>query len=358
MAQFTLETVDGPARVRGQCCVALDKTGNPRIAYAAAGGDVRLARRNAGVWTIEDLPTGTIVAPSDVDRVCLEIDSKGQPHIAYVDNESGHLLHGVRSGDGWTLTPVPTSLFFGDPRGVVHIALKLHPGRMNPELLDAPIFGFHDLTSVSLGYTRHVNGKLKPTLAASTSALAGALDDSQVASTGMCLAMAFDRLSESLHLAYTSEVADVQRLRRKRILDTTAAKLSEADLLESGRFVVGSTSIAKGTASTCVAFVDVTNQAVKAWVELPDLPEPSKELVAANVAGTVPSVAQNRGEFRLAYSDNNTPKLATRDRFGAWSLEVIDPDGGTMPSLAYDNLGNAHVAYVAGGTLKYATRME
>jgi hypothetical protein len=80
--------------------------------------------------------------------------------------------------------------------------------------------------------------------------------------------------------------------------------------------------------------------------------------VAANVPGTVPSVAQNRGEFRLAYADNNTPTLASRDRFGKWHLEVIDPGGGVMPSLAYDNLGNAHIAYAAGSTLRYATRME
>lgn len=363
MAEFTIETVDGPARVRGQCCLALDKSGNPRIAYAGSGGDVRLARRDGGAWTVENLPTGTFVTPSDVDRVCLEIDSQDQPHIAYVDNESGHLIYGVRDDDGWTLTPVPSSLLLGDPRGVVNISLKLHPGRLSAdlsttELKDAPTLGFHDLTSVSLAYARRVDGKFKPAVVASTASLATALDDSGVASTGMNLSMAFDRLSESLHLAYSSRVAEVQRLRRKRILDTTAGDLSSSDLLADDRIVVGATSIAKGEGTTCVAFADITNRQLKAWVELFDLPEPSRELIAADVPGTVPSVALNRGEFRVAYADNDNPKLASRDRFGKWSLEVIDPAGGAMPSLAYDKRGNAHIAYVAGSTLKYATRSE
>ncbi|WJE50468.1 hypothetical protein QRE66_13795 [Bacillus cereus] len=56
----------------------------------------------------------------------------------------------------------------------------------------------------------------------------------------------------------------------------------------------------------------------------------------------------------IAYGDENQLKLASRNQSGMWIVEVIDPEGGGMPSLAYDALGNTHIVYTVGNALKYA----
>jgi hypothetical protein len=72
-------------------------------------------------------------------------------------------------------------------------------------------------------------------------------------------------------------------------------------------------------------------------------------------------VAQtSRGKFRIAYGEDNKLKLASQNLFGGqWVVEVVDPDGGVMPSLAYDKLAlNGHIAYSVQHTLKYASWTE
>lgn len=61
---------------------------------------------------------------------------------------------------------------------------------------------------------------------------------------------------------------------------------------------------------------------------------------------------------RIAFADDNKVKLASRDRSANWTVETVDPAGGAMPSLAYDNEDHCHIGYVSGGTLKYATRKQ
>ncbi|WP_147436808.1 hypothetical protein [Oceanobacillus piezotolerans] len=89
------------------------------------------------------------------------------------------------------------------------------------------------------------------------------------------------------------------------------------------------------------------------------LPEPHNEMVATTVYAVNPSVAKYRGNYRIAYGDENRLKFASRDRTGIWMVEVIDPEGGGLPWLVYDEIpGNAHIAYTVGKTLKYAKGTE
>ena len=68
-----------------------------------------------------------------------------------------------------------------------------------------------------------------------------------------------------------------------------------------------------------------------------------------------PTVAGELADrLRIVYGEDGKVKLARRERLGGWTVEVIDSEGGEMPFLAYNNLGNAHVAYAAGRGLKYA----
>jgi hypothetical protein len=347
---FTFETVDGA--VNGQVCLALDKNGNPHIAYAGVGGKLMLASRDVdGTWIHEELFGGGLVGAPEENRICLEIDSQGNPHIAYRELSSGNLYYGFKRDNRWEFTPVPTSLFFHDPRGVSGYAFKLHSGRLTPELRDTPHFVFHDLTSNSLGYTRKVGGEFKITK----------VSEGNAWSVGLNPSMDFDDLSETFLIAYTEELDNgpgtepLSRVSVTRIQDPLEGTIGFKSLLEQGRFrVVRPTSITSDT-KWCVAYGDFTNNTLKASVFDFGLPEPHKEIVAATVFPVTPSVAKAPGkDYRIAYGDDNKLKLASRNQFGEWNVEIIDPSGGEIPSLAYDNLGNAHIAYMLGNTLKYA----
>ena len=131
--------------------------------------------------------------------------------------------------------------------------------------------------------------------------------------------------------------------------------LSVAQKLGVGVFI-RPTSIAGETGSQCVACFDAADGTLKATIQ--DSGVTAHETVARNVAATVPSAAKHRGLFRIAFADDNKVKLASRNRLATWTIETVDAAGGAMPSLAYDSVSNCHIGYVAGGTLKYATRKE
>jgi hypothetical protein len=360
--QFTFETVDGPDSVRGQSSLAFDKDGIPRIAYVDVSGRVRLASRASGAWTIEKILGTGIVDPSDEDRVCLEIDSLGNPQIAFLDGTNHLLIYGVKLHNDWTFTTVPTH--FRDARSVINFSFKLHPGRLTPELRDTPHFAYKDMSGPNLGYTRMFRGRLEATTVDDREAENEAADDTGAFDDGLHTSLTFEVLSEELRIAYFDQKNlhsgfPVQRLCLARILDVEANIISRTTAILSvldGDDILGTCSSLATTmgGGIHIAYVDLSNHILKAFVKDFDLPEPRKETVATGVTRTVPSAADKGGEFVIAYGDDNKLKLASRDKFGEWSVEVVDPSGGAMPSLAFDKFGNAHIAYTVGRALKYA----
>jgi hypothetical protein len=352
MTAFTFETVDGGANPAGLCCLALDKAGNPRIAFAGPQGEIKLAQRNAGAWSVEDVTAGEFVAKIENSRVWLQIDSLGNPHVAYRGALTGHLIYGVKRGDHWTFQALPTSTSHG-VAGLVHLAFMLHPD------FDTPHFIFTNLTDAALGYTRMIGGAFK------TTAITGAdpLDDLGVITNGLLPSAVLDPSSGAINVSYVMEVGSGRhKLRWKRILDPTADKLSvEQETLSAPQplgegIFIRLTSIAATFRDRCVAHYDGADRSLK--VSLPNGPVPITQIVAQNIAATIPSAAQHGGLYRVAFADGNQVKLALRDRFTNWTVETVDAAGGAMPSLAYGNANNCHIGYVSGGTLKYATRKE
>jgi hypothetical protein len=351
MADFRFETVDSAANPMGFCCLVLDKAGNPRIAFAGPQGEIKLAQRNAGTWTVEDVTAGGFISASENNRVWLQLDSAGNPQVAYVARTSDHLLYGAKRDGHWTFQEIPTSsLGLGAP---IHISFLLHPGRFTPELRDTPHFLFHDGSHEALGYTRLINGVFK-TLSI----------DPEATESGMFSSAAVVEGSDEINIAYVANLADPvkQMLHTMRIIDPSARRLSvdEGTLsvsqpLGAGVFI-RPTSLAGEPGRQCVACHDSAERTLKANIQ--DSGVISFETVARDVAGTVPSAAKHLGLYRIAFADGNTVKFASRDRQANWSIEIIDATGGAMPSLAYDNAKNCHIGYVAGTTLKYATRKE
>ena len=359
--QFTFETVDGPDGVRGQSSLALNKDGIPRIAYVDVAGKIKLANRDSGAWTIEEVSSAGIVDPSDEDRVCLQIDSGGNPQIAFLDGTNHLLIHGVKLNNNWTFTTVPTH--FRDARSVINFSFKLHPGRLTPELRDTPHFVYKDMSGPNLGYTRMFGGRLEAATVDDRDAENRAADDTGAFDDGLHTSLAFDDLSEELRIAYFDQQNlhggfPIQKLFLARIVDVEAdiisRKTAVVSLLDSDSILGTCSSLTSANGNIHIAYVDLTNHILKAFVKDFDLPEPRKETVATVVTRTVPSAADKGGGFVIAYSDDNKLKMASRDKFGTWSVEVVDPSGGAMPSLTFDKFGNANIAYTVGQALKYA----
>ncbi|PLS09599.1 hypothetical protein [Neobacillus cucumis] len=354
MAQFMFETVDNSRPVEGMPCLALDKNSNPHIAYADGGRKLILANRVDGSWVQEEVSSAGLVGGSD-PTICLRIDSEGNPHIAYLSYD-GLLTYGVKRNNHWELNAIPTSRF-GDPRGVSGFDFRLHSGRLTPELRDTPYFAYHDLTSNSLGFTRKVEGQFKRMLV---------IPEDYPWDKGLYPSMVFDGDSETFLISYIEELEQgepdpalppLTKVRVTRILDPIEGTVGYTALLDNDHFQVARPTSIAGATQWCVAYADLTNRKLKASVFELGLEEPHKEMVTDTVYPVAPSVALELGirhGYRIAFGDENKLKLASRDQSGVWVVEIVDPDGGNMASLAYDNLGNAHIAYTAGKTLKYA----
>jgi hypothetical protein len=117
------------------------------------------------------------------------------------------------------------------------------------------------------------------------------------------------------------------------------------------------TSIVRTLFGGCLAYFDVASKTLKASVSASGISE--LETVATDVKNAItPSAAVNGNAFRIAFSDLEAVKLASRNQSGIWAVETVDPVFGQTPSLAYDKSGTAHIAYVKNGALKYGRRSE
>ena len=276
MTTFTFETVDGSGA--GQSCLALDKEGNPHIAYAthlqpATLPNVMYAHRNAGTWALERLPTGTIVEQSDENRVCLAIDSQGNPQVAYIDDSSNHLIWAVKRGDSWTFTHVPTR-FLIDPQNVDAISFQLELGGSDPAAQDTPHFAFHDAGQQALGHTTIVDGKLQATVVEQI----GIGVHAEGFDTGLHPSLAWDPHASPM-LAYfnINDTGDLMALRNATLLNGT---WQIALLVPGGRKMGASVPVAFGIRA--VAYFDVLNSALKVWADGEDrIVAPGNFLMAA-----------------------------------------------------------------------------
>jgi hypothetical protein len=356
MTQFAIEAVEGAPRARGKCCVALDAGGSPHIAYATEAGHVAIASRSGG-WAIEEVFGSGIVRPEIEERVWLAIGADGNPQIAFIGGE-GTLVHGARRDGAWIFSQLPTNQF-NEPGGVTGFGFRLHPGRLTPELRDTPHFVAGDLSTDSLIYVRPVSGAFRRTVITAAVDFSG---DGDFNRTGLASSMIFDAGSETIQVAYAEEIHGLTRLRLRRILDLGQGGVSNEQVLEQNTFVVGATSTWTGS-ETWVAYCDVTNGQLKVATTL------AGELIIEQVADVlgrmVPSLARNdflsgRPEetLRIAYSDRERLKLATRRRGQGWGVEEIAAAAPGTPSLAYDRDAKGHIAYTVGSTLKHVTLTE
>ncbi len=351
---FTFEAVANDIAVSGgEVSLALDKAGNPSIAFSQAGsGQIVVARRNGGAWTHENVPGGFIGA--DI-RPWLAMDSLGNPRLGYQDLSSGELVHAVKSAGQWSFTHIPTRLTppLG-PGGVAGVTFALHPGRLDTESRDVGFFAYTDLATDGIGFAH--TGSIGPTPVTV-----------QVAANRMTsfadASVSFDP-SENFFVGYvsffhTGAPQDFVSVLETHVVDIEQGTFSTPNVIEGSPFinVRRPTSNARTFSDGCLAYFDMASKTLKASVASGGILR--IETVAANVNNIVtPSAAAKGNDFRVAYADTDAVKLASRSQFGDWTVEAVDAVSGGSPSLAYDNAGTANIAYAAGGTLKYGRRSE
>jgi hypothetical protein len=362
MSTFASEVIDSSVSDFGQCCIALDQSDNPHIAYANKNGRPRLASRNAGSWSQEELFGAENIGDSEHDRICLEIDSGGNPHIAYRGVTTGFLLYGVKRDNTWIFTPVPTNLFLFEPGGVTSYDFRLFHSRSIPELRDTPHFVYTDSSTDKVGYTRNrIDSKGRLKLQPISAGTVG-----ETERINSWVSIAYDALGETFRMAYLQVQADLSVLGTKVILnpspsfdDPPEGVFSRRLDLAVGNFLVNRPTSTACNGHFCVSYYDATNSQLIALFFDFSSSDPFKKVLANIDFPVVPSVACNPfGKYRIAFGDGSKLNLASQNRIGQWDVNVVDSEGGDMPSIVYDDSGKGHIAYTLKNTLKYVSWIE
>jgi hypothetical protein len=145
---WTLETVDAPGETGWDSSLALDKSGQPRISYYRSDQtvSVKFAERLGGQWNIETVDTkaGT---PSS-----LRVDSSGRPLVAYHGLSKDHLLRfAYRTEAGWQTETVDSQGV--DPNGGTRASVSLAL-----DSSDNPHIAYVDFNTGTLKYASRLNG--------------------------------------------------------------------------------------------------------------------------------------------------------------------------------------------------------
>ena len=75
-----------------------------------------------------------------------------------------------------------------------------------------------------------------------------------------------------------------------------------------------------------------------------------------SVDGECDIKVDGNGDVHIAYKDDNNDLAYALKSGGGWTLELVDGDEPFGISIAFDQLGNPHIAYETGSDIKYATK--
>jgi len=183
---------DVSALAAGTTSIAVDGAGRPWVAFYATNGDLRLARRTGGAWTV-DLVDG---AASNAGQWCsLAISANGTPSISYYDASVQDLKYARRSGASWVIQTV-------DATGDVGAGTSLVLDNQGD-----PHIAYTDNTNGNLKYARQVAGVWTRETADGSADAVGASQNS----------IALDHLGNP-HIAYISSApASYVRYARKSL---------------------------------------------------------------------------------------------------------------------------------------------
>jgi len=128
---WQVTAVDSTASVGKYDSLALDSAGEPHISYWDEDGmNLKYASRSGLAWIAQTLDSAGDVG----EYTSMALDSADHPHISYYDATNTDLKYATNNGSGWTFTPLPTADTDGD---YTCIAV---------DSLDLPHIAYHDVT--------------------------------------------------------------------------------------------------------------------------------------------------------------------------------------------------------------------
>jgi hypothetical protein len=386
MSKFSTTTVDDSGDVHGQVTLAIGSAGLPVIAYTSQSGEVRLAEQIDGEWIITKPPCGT--ATRDEYRISLDLDSGSEPHIAltnaFTDPQTNarmdRLVYG-RRGQQWEFEVVPTEggLF---PGSVRFPSMKLYKGFREVPLekpsepfdvgdkpfKDAPHIcyqaGLHLRHAAKL-FARDINLAVFVPPQGATPVWEKHVDDIDIlAPEAGWFATCDIGTDDTLRVAYFARRLDDSSWLRVATMDRTEQVVDRPDPFADGWFrkdvdtrqILGDKlSLAQSiNGAVAVSYLDRSTPLTLHLGLFGPLGPPLVEVVTNDVAlESWSSVAVNfKSQPCVVYGFDGRLKFATRTTANTFAIEDVEA-GGDWPSMVFNDDGNAQIAHVAGGTLRF-----
>ena len=334
-AEWVLAPVgsSGFAQGHNATSVAVDGQGQSRIAYyEGVGRDLVYAEKTAGGWVLT-----TVDTTGDTGRwASLEIDSQGNPHIAYYyfldpnDAPICDLKYAWRSGGTWTIQTVEATNNIGE-----YCSLELD-SQNNPHI------SYYDNTNGNLRYARKSGGTWTPESVEATGNVglysALALD---AANNPRIAYQDFGTAGADGHLRYASKSGSTWTLETPSGATFVNALFISLDLDSQGR--------------PHIAYYDQNNQRTRyATKPTTTWSHGIAQAVGAELHGSFCSIEIGEGDVpHLGYYDvfENAVRYAIKNANGgaAWAPQVVDEIGpqGPWTSLALDANGFPHMSFYA-----------
>ena len=102
-----IQVVDSTDNVGYYSSIALDFNGNPHIAYSdMSNWDLKYASWSGSEWKIQVVDSLERVGIFPSMAPSLAIDSSGNPHISYIDDENANLKYASWTGSAWSIQTV------------------------------------------------------------------------------------------------------------------------------------------------------------------------------------------------------------------------------------------------------------
>jgi subtilisin-like proprotein convertase family protein len=345
-------------RVGEYSSIALDASGNPRIAYYyyvdGNHGVLRYAYYDGQAWHVENVDGNSPGSVNDdVGRyTSIKIDAQGNPHISYYDVTNGDLMYAVWRSGTWQITTVDGTTGSTDNVGQF-TSLALYNG--------LPRIAYYDVANGDLKYASYDGSRW-------TKVTVDSAGD-----VGRFASLALDPNTGYPRIAYYDFTnRDLKYAAYDGSTWNTSVVASDGDV---GQYC--SLALDPVTGRPRISYYDGTNKDLvyaawdgSSWV--------FSTVDSDGDVGRYCSLALYNGLPRIAYYDGESSRRDLKYAEGDsavnpdWTLSVIDDgvaeagvstyDVGQYASLAIDSSGGAHISYYDAtltplrNTLKYAYR--
>lgn len=371
MTEFSSVTVDDSGNVHGQVTLAIGNAGLPVIAYTTQTGEVRLAEQTPeGEWIITTPPCGTAVR--DEYRISLDLDSNSEPHIALANRSTpteDHLIYGARGQQQWEFEHVPTEggVF---PGSVRFPSMKLYKGAREVPVPDEQgnlIIPFKDSPHISyqgaqgLIELRHA-AKLRPRDNRDAAPVwrrhVHKIDGSEsgwfsvlnISNDDLVRIAHFRELSGGTKVLHVMSMDNDQDIPDRPIAEGEEGFRKQT--LDGGSREIRGESPSLALQLEGVGAVSYTDRSTIRLCIFAGGQSVVEDVATVESGGSRSSVGRDfMGRWCVVYGSDGRLQFASR-RAGAFTIEDVEVGGG-WPSMVFNDDGNAQIAHVAGGTLRF-----